>query len=80
VLVNASGNAGMATAGSGDVLAGMIGALLAKGMTPLEAAALGVYLHGRAGDRAAVDLSEESVIATDILGRIPYAVAELLGG
>ncbi len=80
VLVNMSGNAGMATAGSGDVLAGMLGTLLAKGMAPFEAAALGVYLHGRAGDRAAIDLTEESVIATDILGRIPGAVAELLGG
>jgi NAD(P)H-hydrate epimerase len=78
-LINMSGNAGMATAGSGDVLAGVLGALLAKGMTPFEAAALGAYLHGRAGDHAARALTEECVTATDILGAIPDAVGELLG-
>ncbi len=50
-LINPTGNAGLATAGSGDVLTGMIGALLAQGMPPLSAAAVGVYLHGRAAER-----------------------------
>ena len=77
--IETAGNQGMATAGSGDVLGGILGALLAKGLAPYEAAALGVHLHARAGDLAAVALTEECVTATDILGRIPDAVAELLG-
>lgn len=77
--IETAGNEGMATAGSGDVLAGMLGTLLARGMSPFEAAALGVHLHARAGDIAALALTPECVTATDILGRIPNAVRELLG-
>jgi NAD(P)H-hydrate epimerase len=77
--VNASGNAGMATAGTGDVLAGVLGTLLAQGLTPFEAAALGTYLHGRAGDHAASALTETCVTAEDVLAALPEAVAELLG-
>ena len=65
--VNPTGNAGMATAGSGDVLAGMIGALLAQRCSPLDAALCAVYLHGRAGDIAARMLTEAGVVAGDIV-------------
>jgi ADP-dependent NAD(P)H-hydrate dehydratase / NAD(P)H-hydrate epimerase len=78
--IETAGNQGMATAGSGDVLSGMIGALLAKRLSAFEAAALGVHLHARAGDLAALRRTPECVIATDILGCIPAAVRELLEG
>lgn len=68
--LNTTGNSGMATAGSGDVLAGMIGGLLAQGMKPFEAACVGVYLHGLAGDGAAEKYSEYGVTATGILAQI----------
>lgn len=64
---NSTGNAGMATAGSGDVLTGMITSLLAQGMEPVHAAIHGVYLHGLAGDCAAALLSEQALIASDII-------------
>jgi len=67
VFFNTSGNPGMATAGSGDVLTGMILGLLAQGYRTEEAAVIGVYLHGIAGDLAAANLSEESMIAGDIV-------------
>jgi len=68
VYVNTTGNPGMATGGSGDVLAGVIGSLLAQGMPPGTAAAFGVWLHGRAGDRAAAARpSQASLIAGDII-------------
>ena len=70
LYLNTSGNSGMATGGSGDVLAGMIGGLLAQGMNLYEAAKLGVYLHGRAGDAAASKKSAYSMTATDILDGI----------
>ncbi len=69
--LNTSGNSGMATAGSGDVLAGMIGGLLAQGMEAFAASCMGVHLHGLAGDYAAGEKSEYSVIATDIAEAIP---------
>ena len=64
---NSTGNPGMATAGSGDVLTGMILSLLAQRYTPQEAALLGVYLHGKAGDDAANEIGENSMIARDII-------------
>ena len=64
---NSTGNPGMATAGSGDVLTGMILSLLAQRYTPQEAALLGVYLHGKAGDDAAKEIGENSMIARDII-------------
>ncbi|MBQ9859308.1 MAG: NAD(P)H-hydrate dehydratase [Clostridia bacterium] len=67
LLVNATGNPGMATGGSGDVLAGIIGGLVAQGMPPYEAAACGVYIHGAAGDRAAARLSMHSMLPSDII-------------
>jgi ADP-dependent NAD(P)H-hydrate dehydratase len=66
VAINPTGNSGMATGGSGDVLTGLTGALLARGMEPFEAARLAVYLHGLAGDLAAGKLSEPGLIATDL--------------
>lgn len=70
---NTTGNSGMATAGSGDVLTGVLTALLAQGYAPLEACLLGVWLHGKAGDIAATELSEESVTASDIVNNLPKA-------
>jgi len=66
LAVNATGNSGMATGGSGDVLTGLLTALLAQGMTGFDAAQLGVHLHGLAGDLAARDLSEPGLIASDL--------------
>ncbi|MFW5647854.1 MAG: NAD(P)H-hydrate dehydratase [Candidatus Alkaliphilus sp. MAG34] len=70
VYLNQSGNNGMATAGSGDVLTGMIAGLLAQGASNSEAATLGVYIHGLAGDNAASKLGTYSVIADDIIDNI----------
>ncbi|MDR0845327.1 MAG: NAD(P)H-hydrate dehydratase [Tannerella sp.] len=66
IFINSTGNPGMATAGSGDVLTGIILALLAQGYPAVVSAVTGVYLHGLAGDRAAANSSEESMIASDI--------------
>lgn len=71
VYLNQSGNSGMATAGSGDVLSGIIGALLAQGVAPDESARLGVYIHGSAGDLARDRLGEYSVMAQDIIDMLP---------
>jgi NAD(P)H-hydrate epimerase len=73
VYVNGTGNSGMATAGSGDVLTGVIASLLAQGMEPFDGAVLGVHLHGLAGDLAAADLGQHGMIASDILDRLPAA-------
>lgn len=74
---NSSGNPGMATAGSGDSLSGIILALLAQHYSPEQACVLGVYLHGLAGDIAADLLGFESLIASDIINSIPEAFAQL---
>ena len=71
---NTSGNVGMATAGSGDVLSGIIGALLAQGCTPFESAKFGAYLHGKAGDLAARTKGKVSLIAEDIIEQISAAL------
>lgn len=78
-VINTSGSPALAKAGTGDVLAGMIGTLLAQGLSSLEAGALGAYLHGRAGDAAAEVLTPLCVRAEDVFERVPDAVAELLG-
>jgi NAD(P)H-hydrate epimerase len=70
---NDTGNPGMATAGSGDVLTGLLAALLAQGLEPFAAAQLGVYLHGLAGDLARDELGAPSLIATDLLYSLPRA-------
>ena len=76
VYVNKSGNSGMATGGSGDVLTGIIAALIAQGMEPTEAATLGVYIHGLAGDAAAEALGEYSVMASDIIDHISAVIKD----
>ena len=73
VAVNETGNPGMATAGSGDILAGVLAGLLAQGMAAFEAARLGVHLHGLAGDLAAREKGQHALIATDILEALPAA-------
>ena len=72
-LLNSTGNAGMATAGSGDVLTGIILGLLTQGYGPAEAAVAGVYLHGWAGDKAAVRVGEAALVAGDIVAALPTA-------
>ncbi len=67
IYYNSSGNSGMATAGSGDVLTGIITGLLAQGYSPGVAAMAGMYLHGKAGDKAAITKSESAMIASDII-------------
>ncbi|MCO6498796.1 MAG: NAD(P)H-hydrate dehydratase [Vicingus serpentipes] len=73
IYFNSSGNAGMATGGSGDVLTGVITGLLAQGYQPKDAALMGVYLHGVAGDIAKENLDENAMIAGDILHYLPMA-------
>lgn len=77
VVFNPTGNAGMATAGSGDVLTGVITALLARGYKQAEACVVGMYLHGLAGDLACADLGMESLTAGDIIAYLPKAFGRL---
>jgi NAD(P)H-hydrate epimerase len=74
VYVNTTGNPGMATGGSGDVLTGLIAALLGQKLEPFAAAQLGVRLHGLAGDLARDDLGEVALIATDLIAYLPRAL------
>lgn len=69
--LNPTGNPGMATGGSGDVLAGMLTGLLGQGMQPLEAAACAAWLHGRAGDLCAQELGQYAMLPTDMLKALP---------
>lgn len=77
-VINTSGSPALATAGSGDVLSGVIGAFLAQGLDPLHAGALGAYVHGRAGEAAAAELTPLAVTAEDLPGYLSSAFAELL--
>jgi NAD(P)H-hydrate epimerase len=74
---NLSGNPGMATGGAGDVLTGVITALICQGLPPFEAAQLGVYVHGLAGDLAAEELGQTSMIASDLVRFLPPAFRQL---
>src|SRR5437762_3708301 len=79
VYENTSGNPGMATAGSGDVLTGLVAALLGQGLEPFAAAQLAAHVHGLAGDLARDEVGEAGMIATDILERLPRALQRLRG-
>lgn len=76
--INSTGNPGMATGGMGDVLTGVIAGLMAQGIASETAAALGVYLHGLAGDIAAEALGRHGLIASDVLKAVPQAIASLI--
>src|SRR4029079_16833173 len=75
--VNPTGNAGMATAGAGDVLAGVIAALIGQGCAPYDAARLAVYVHGLAGDRIAAARGSLGLVAGDLAESMPEALHEL---
>ena len=77
VQVNLTGNAGMATGGTGDVLTGIVGAFLAQGIDVSEALPLGAHVHGLAGDLAAAAVGKTSLIATDLIGKLPEALHRL---
>ncbi|MEI7686126.1 MAG: NAD(P)H-hydrate dehydratase [Planctomycetota bacterium] len=79
LYINDTGNPGMATAGAGDVLTGLVAALLAQGFAPFAAAQLAVNRHGRAGDLARDTIGEVSLIATDIVEFLPKALREVYG-
>jgi NAD(P)H-hydrate epimerase len=76
-FINSTGNPGMATAGAGDVLTGMISGFLGQGITPIQASILGVFIHGIAGDIAAYEKGQYSMIAGDIIDNIPAAFYSL---
>lgn len=78
--VNTTGNPGMASGGTGDVLAGIIGGFLAQGMDTLTAVKLGVYLHGLAGDKAAEKKGEISLLAQDMIKNLAFAIRSLTNG
>lgn len=80
VFINTTGNAGMATAGSGDMLAGMIAAFLANGTEPVSAAVAGVCLHGAAGDAAAAQLGTRGMMTGDMIEQLPAIFKHRFGG
>jgi NAD(P)H-hydrate epimerase len=77
VLINPTGNPGMASGGTGDVLTGVLGAFLARGIDPPRATAAAVYVHGLAGDVAAERMGEESLIAGDVIEALGEAFRRL---
>lgn len=78
IRVNPTGDASLAVGGSGDVLAGVIGALLAQGLDPFDAASLGAWLHGTAGELAGQLYTQVSTMASDIVECLPKAIAAYL--
>jgi NAD(P)H-hydrate epimerase len=79
VVVNPTGNPGMASGGSGDVLTGMVGSFLARGFETGRALEAAVFLHGLAGDLAAREIGEEGLIAGDLIEAIPRAIRQVTG-
>ena len=79
VYVNLNGNSGMATAGSGDVLTGIITGLIAQGIDPFKAAVTGVYIHGMTGDVVADEKGEHGLLAGDLIEKLPYVIKEMIG-
>ncbi len=80
VYINGTGNPGMATGGTGDVLTGLIAALIGQGMSAFDAAVLGTWVHGRAGDLAADAVGQTALCATDVLSHLPMALREVERG
>jgi NAD(P)H-hydrate epimerase len=78
VAINGSGNPGMASGGMGDVLTGVLTALLGQGFTPWQACQLGVFVHGLAGDLVAADRGEIGMQAGDVVEALPYAFKQLM--
>ena len=79
VMINPTGNRGMATGGSGDVLAGIAGAFLAQGMSTETAAQAAVYIHGASGDIGSKAVGKTSLIASDIIKNLPSAFMRIVG-
>jgi NAD(P)H-hydrate epimerase len=79
LAVNSTGNPGMATGGMGDALTGIVGALLARGLPPFDAARLATYVHGGAGDAAVASRGLEGLIAGDLIDALPRAWREIAG-
>jgi NAD(P)H-hydrate epimerase len=79
VRISAVANPGLASAGTGDVLAGVITGLLAQGLKPFEAACCGVYLHGAAGDMLAGEMGDAGLIASDLLPVLPHIIKKTKG-
>ena len=77
VFINSTGNPGMASGGMGDVLAGILTALLAQGLSPVNAMKLGVYLHGFVGDQVAAERGQIGLIASDIIEALPTGLQTL---
>ena len=74
--VNSTGNPGLATAGSGDVLTGIVGSFIAQGMKVKDAAKIGMIIHGKAGDQMAKSISQRGMIASDLLTPIGSVIAD----
>ncbi len=77
VAINLTGNPGMASGGAGDVLAGIMAGLVGQGIPSFEAACAAVWLHGRAGDLVAAEKSQASLIASDLIEKLPEAFREV---